>query len=131
VLSSNIARIEGIVTDDRLQPVPGVQAVLVPDRNRDRTELFRAVTTDRPGASVMGGVAPGDYKLFAWEGLENFGYFDAELVEAIRAVRQARSCRRIGEDHNRDEAYRPKLSVTDVKLEGTAVRTTPCSHLAK
>jgi hypothetical protein len=29
----------------------------------------------------MGGVAPGDYKLFAWEGLENFGYFDAELLK--------------------------------------------------
>jgi hypothetical protein len=29
----------------------------------------------------MGGVAPGDYKLFAWEGLENYGYFDVELVK--------------------------------------------------
>jgi hypothetical protein len=37
VLSSNVARVEGVVTDDRLQPVPGVQAVLVPDRNRDTT----------------------------------------------------------------------------------------------
>jgi len=81
VLSSNIARIEGVVTDDRLQPVPGVQAVLVPDRNRDRAELFRAVTTDLAGRFSLGGVAPGDYKLFAWEGLENFGYFDAELVK--------------------------------------------------
>jgi hypothetical protein len=29
----------------------------------------------------MGTVAPGDYKLFAWEGLENFGYFNVELVK--------------------------------------------------
>src|SRR5688572_5320 len=81
VLSSNVARIEGVVTDDRLQPVAGVQAVLVPERNRERAELFKAVTTDPAGRFSMGGVAPGDYKLFAWEGLENFGYFDAELVK--------------------------------------------------
>jgi protocatechuate 3,4-dioxygenase beta subunit len=81
VISSNVARIEGVVTDDRLQPVPGVQAVLVPDRNRERAELFKAVTTDPAGRVSMGGVAPGDYKLFAWEGLENFGYFDAEFVK--------------------------------------------------
>ena len=81
VLSSKVARIEGVVTDDRLQPVPGVQAVLVPDRNRERVELFKAVMTDPAGHFSMGGVAPGDYKLFAWEGLENYGYFDAELVK--------------------------------------------------
>ena len=81
VLSSNVARVEGVVTDDRLQPVPGVQAVLVPDRHRDRAELFKAVTTDPAGRFSMGAVAPGDYKLFAWEGLENFGYFDAEFVK--------------------------------------------------
>jgi hypothetical protein len=81
VLSSKVARIEGVVTDDRLQPVPGVKAVLVPDRNRERVELFKAVTTDPAGHFSMGGVAPGDYKLFAWEGLENYGYFDAELLK--------------------------------------------------
>jgi hypothetical protein len=81
VLSPNVGRIEGVVTDDRLQPVPGVQAVLVPDRNRDRVELFKAVTTDPAGRFSMSGVAPGDYKLFAWEGLESFGYFDADLVK--------------------------------------------------
>jgi len=26
-------------------------------------------------------VAPGDYKLFSWEVLENFAYFDADLVK--------------------------------------------------
>jgi hypothetical protein len=81
VLSANVARVEGVVTDDRLQPVPGVQAVLVPDSNRDRPELFKAVTTDRAGRFSMGGVVPGDYKLFAWEVLESFGYFDPDLLK--------------------------------------------------
>ena len=28
----------------------------------------------------MRGIAPGDYKLFAWEALENFGYFDPDTL---------------------------------------------------
>jgi hypothetical protein len=61
--------------------VPGVQAFLVPDRNRERVELFKAVTTDPAGHFSMSGVASGNYKLFAWEDMENYGYFDAELVK--------------------------------------------------
>jgi hypothetical protein len=29
---------------------------------------------------AMRGVAPGDYKLFAWEGLGNYGYFDPDVL---------------------------------------------------
>lgn len=80
VLSPNVSQIEGTVTDDRQQPVSNVQAVLIPDLNRERIELFKAVTTDADGHFVLQGVAPGNYKVFAWEGLENFGYFDPELL---------------------------------------------------
>jgi len=81
VLSPNVGQIDGIITDERTQPVSGIQAVLVPDKNRDRTELFKAITSDQAGHFVMKGVAPGDYKLFAWDVLDNFGYFDPDLVK--------------------------------------------------
>lgn len=80
VLSTNVSQIEGSVLDDRGQPIPGIQAVLVPDRNRDHAELFKAATTDQTGHYSMKGIPPGDYKLFAWEALENFGYFDPDLI---------------------------------------------------
>ena len=34
----------------------------------------------------MRGLAPGDYKLFAWEGLENYGYFDPDVMRRAEAL---------------------------------------------
>ena len=80
ILSPNVGRIDGIVLDDRSQPLPGIQAVLVPDLNRERTELFKTASTDRSGRFTLQGVTPGEYKVFAWEALEAYGYFDPELL---------------------------------------------------
>jgi 5-hydroxyisourate hydrolase-like protein (transthyretin family) len=80
VLSPRVAQVDGTVNDEKGQPVQGVQAVLVPDAHRDRFELFRAVTADQNGRFTMRGVPPGDYKVFAWESIESYGYFDPELL---------------------------------------------------
>jgi 5-hydroxyisourate hydrolase-like protein (transthyretin family) len=89
LLSKNVAQIDGVVTDDKGQSVQGVQAVLIPERNRERTELFKSATTDQAGRFNMRDVAPGDYKLFAWEALDNFGYFDPELLRRSDALGKA------------------------------------------
>ena len=81
LLSPNVSQIDGSVLDDRGQPIRGILAVLVPDRNRDHTELFKTATTDQTGHYSIRGIPPGDYKLFAWETLESFGYFDPELLK--------------------------------------------------
>jgi hypothetical protein len=82
LLSPNVGQVDGVVVDDRSQPVPGVQVVLVPDRNRDRSELFRSVTSDQNGRFSVRRVVPGDYHLFAWDALEANGYFDPELLKS-------------------------------------------------
>jgi hypothetical protein len=89
VLSPNVAQIDGVVSDDRLQPMSGVQVVLVPDRNRERSELFKAVTSDQSGKFILRGIAPGDYRLFAWEGLENFAYFDPDFLKRSEPLGKA------------------------------------------
>jgi hypothetical protein len=81
VLSPKVGQVDGMVTDEKLQPVPGVQAVLIPERSRDRADLYKAVTTDQFGRFAIRGVAPGDYKALAWESIDAYGYFDAELVK--------------------------------------------------
>ncbi len=61
----------------------GIEAVLIPDRRRDRTELYKTATTDETGhftiRGIPPGIPPGDYKIFAWDGIE-FGYYDSDLV---------------------------------------------------
>jgi hypothetical protein len=85
VISRNVGHIEGVILDERMQPVPGVQAVLIPDA-RQRTELYKTATTDQTGRFVMRGLTPGDYKLFAWEALENYGYFDPDVMRRAESL---------------------------------------------
>ena len=81
LISPNAGQIQGIVMNDRQQPVQGTQAILIPDRTRDRTELYKTTLTDQSGRFTMLGIPPGDYKVFAWEALEQFGYFDPDLMK--------------------------------------------------
>jgi hypothetical protein len=80
VLSTRAGRIEGRVLDERAQPVAGIQAVLIPDQFRSRTELFKTAITDQNGLFTVRGITPGEYKLFAWEDIEQFAYFDPDFV---------------------------------------------------
>jgi hypothetical protein len=80
IVSARSSRLEGIVTDEKSQPVASVQTVLVPDQDRERPDLFRNVTTDQNGRFRMEGLAPGNYKVFAWEALEQFSYYDGDFL---------------------------------------------------
>jgi hypothetical protein len=97
VLSPNGGRIEGIVVNDRRQPVAGIEAVLVPARQPARVDLYKTAITDSSGAFTFHGIPPGDYKVFAWEAIESFGYFDENLLRqsdpqgaAVRVEESAR-----------------------------------------
>jgi hypothetical protein len=89
VISTTVGEITGVITDERSQPVGGVQAVLVPDQHRDRAELFKAATTDQTGRFQIANIVPGDYRLFSWETLESFGYFDPDLLKQSEPLAKA------------------------------------------
>src|SRR6185369_13958808 len=80
VLAKGAGQLEGNVVNDKSEPVRGIQAVLIPDRSRDRTELYRTATTDQNGHFAMRGIQPGDYKIFAWESIEQYSYYDPEVL---------------------------------------------------
>jgi hypothetical protein len=81
VISPRTGQVDGTVTNNQGQPVPGARVVLIPERNRDRAELFRPVTADPSGHFNIAAVAPGDYKLAAWEFIEPYAFFDRELLK--------------------------------------------------
>jgi hypothetical protein len=81
VVSANSGQISGNVVDKDTKPVRGIPTVLIPDRNRDRRELFKFAQTDQNGHFIMNGISPGDYKLFAWEDIEPFSYFDTDVLK--------------------------------------------------
>jgi len=80
VLSNNGGRVDGTLLDAQSKPQTGIAVVLIPDASRDRTELYKNTTTDQTGHYAFRGIPPGNYKLFAWEAIENYSYFDRDVL---------------------------------------------------
>jgi hypothetical protein len=80
VFRLGVGRVNGTVTDARLQPVPGARVVIVPDRGRFRSYLYRTAFAGQNGQFTFPPLAPGDYKVFAWEELEDNAWFDPEVI---------------------------------------------------
>jgi protocatechuate 3,4-dioxygenase beta subunit len=87
VLSEKAGRIEGMVVGKDGRPMPGIEAVLLPIRETDRTPgRVMAAMSDQHGRFDLQSIPPGDYKLFAWEDLEPYGYYDADFVRPYMTV---------------------------------------------
>jgi carboxypeptidase family protein len=60
---------------------PSAQFVLVPDAaRRARRDQYRIATAGEDGQSILLGIPPGSYKLFAWEELEPNAYLNADYL---------------------------------------------------
>lgn len=83
LVSPNTAALDGTVTDEKQEPAINVTIVLVPDpAHRTRWDLYRTVSTDALGKFHVEGVAPGDYKVFAWEDVETGAWQDPDFIRA-------------------------------------------------
>jgi len=80
IVSANGGQIEGTVVNDKQKPMPSIQVVLIPGRQLSRIDLYKTAATDENGHFMIRGIAPGDYKIYAWEALEQFAYFDSDLL---------------------------------------------------
>jgi protocatechuate 3,4-dioxygenase beta subunit len=80
VLSPNGGRIDGLVLKEH-KPFTGAAVVLVPAPDlRKQNRLYNSTTTDQNGQFSIRGVAPGDYKLFAWESMAQGAYQDPDFL---------------------------------------------------
>ena len=80
-LSPNAGQVDGSLVDAAGKPVSGLQAVLVPARFRSRNDLYKTAITGADGRFTVRGITPGDYRIFAWEDIEPFSYFDADVLK--------------------------------------------------
>jgi hypothetical protein len=83
-ISSRGAHIQGMVKDADGLPASGVWVVLVPDEaRRNEFHLFKQRTTDQHGRFDFRGIAPGDYKLFSWEQVQQNEWEDPDFLKAF------------------------------------------------
>ena len=86
VVSPNGGQVEGAVLKDG-KPFSGATVTLVPEeKRRERRELFKTATTDQYGRFALRGLAPGDYKLYAWEEIEPGAHQDSEFLKAYEKL---------------------------------------------
>jgi protocatechuate 3,4-dioxygenase beta subunit len=80
VVSPNAGRLEGDVAADR-QKFSNATVVLMPTSSlRQQTNLYRTVQSNAEGHFTFENIPPGTYKVFAWEDVETFAWFDAEFM---------------------------------------------------
>lgn len=80
-VSSKGAKVSGIVRDTDQNPVASALVVLVPaPARRQNPALYKTATSDAKGNYNITGVAPGDYKLFAWDSIPGSTYMNAEFM---------------------------------------------------
>jgi hypothetical protein len=81
VLSAKAATIRGAVTGAGA----GVTVALVPqgEKRRSRPEFYRTALTDRSGRFTLPNLPPGEYKVFAWEDVENGAWMDPDFLKPL------------------------------------------------
>jgi hypothetical protein len=85
VLDTPGATINGKVPASPQQLAAGVTVALIPDeRRRQNLTLHKRATVSATGAFSFTGVAPGRYKLFAWESIPPGAELNDELMDRYR-----------------------------------------------
>jgi hypothetical protein len=85
-LSANGAQIEGRVEGENGQPAPSTTVTLVAESTR-RDDLFKMTMTDASGHFKITGVAPGSYRLYAWEEVDqNAVRYDPDFVRPFESL---------------------------------------------
>jgi hypothetical protein len=80
LLKSGAPTMDGVVSDASGKAVAGATVALVPLERRANPALYRSVASDPTGRFSFNGIAPGEYKLFAWRGNINGAFFDSGFL---------------------------------------------------
>jgi len=82
-LGSTPGSLDAVVMDDKQMPEAAVTVILAPDAaQQKRLDLYRSAASDSSGKAHWDGVAPGDYKIFAFEDIESGAWTDPEFMKA-------------------------------------------------
>jgi protocatechuate 3,4-dioxygenase beta subunit len=93
VVSPRAGQVTGVVQDQKLdRPAPGAILALIPQEKerRERGTFYRTATADQEGRFSLDNISPGEYKVYAWEQIEeDSAYMDPDFVKPVDDKGQA------------------------------------------
>jgi hypothetical protein len=85
VVATDAAAVAGVALDREEKPVAGALVTIVPDlESAHPGSTGTSADTDQTGGFLLQGIAPGDYRVYAWEDPGDIEWFRPEAVEAYR-----------------------------------------------
>jgi hypothetical protein len=86
VLNLDGGSLEGVAVNEKSEPLGNATVVLIPDAPaRNASHLYRTGTSDGSGTFEIKGIAPGRYKVFAWESVPKDIWHDSEFIRGVEA----------------------------------------------
>jgi hypothetical protein len=83
-------QVAGSVVNASGEPATGATVVLVPEAKfRDQSQRFQDAATDQYGHFLLKDVAPGEYKVFAWDDVEEGAWFDPDFLKKCEKFGEA------------------------------------------
>jgi hypothetical protein len=80
-VSTRGERITGTVRDAEQKTIAAARVALAPAQSRRQNlALFKTTVSDAAGNFTIEGIAPGEYKLFAWENAPNNAHLNSEFL---------------------------------------------------
>ena len=81
VISPNAGSVDAVIRIDANKTFPDATVALVPDPpRRQRFDLYYAAATDDSGRVHLDTVAPGDYRIFAWDDVPADSWQDPDFI---------------------------------------------------
>jgi hypothetical protein len=88
VVSANAGELDGTVLDLNRQPFSNATIAILPDvtRRAARTDLIKNTTSNEEGKFHFDGLAPGEYRVFAWEDVPQGDWYDTDFTPRFEAL---------------------------------------------
>jgi hypothetical protein len=82
MLGGDGGQISGSVVRATAKAAGGSAVVLIPESHGLlRSDLYKRVVADAAGQFSIAGIAPGEYRIYAWKGLYGYDYFDPAFLK--------------------------------------------------
>jgi hypothetical protein len=87
LVKTNGGKVQGVVRDSTGRPIASARVALVPPvSRRQNSQLYKVATSGASGSFSMNRIAPGEYKLFAWETAPDGAWLDNNFLDLYEGL---------------------------------------------